>query len=95
MKEYSVDELPQRNEYVIGGFVGVRHIVVNYHKDGSVTRTTNGIEENYATQKDFHDALEEMYQYSEWLDNWNSKWTITKLLTVLMRNVFCWKWRNN
>ena len=66
------EELPQRNEYVVGGFGGLRHIVVNYHIDGSVTRTINGVDENYATQKEFHDALEEIDQkYSEWLDKWN------------------------
>lgn len=65
-------ELPQRNEYITGGFDGIQHIVVNYHKDGSVTRTINGVDENYATQKYFHDALEQIYKkYTEWLDKWN------------------------
>lgn len=72
MKEYTNDELPQRHEYGVGGFGGLRHIVVNYHKNGSVTRTVNNVDEQYATQKDFHNALEKMHQeYSNFLDRWN------------------------
>lgn len=69
MKMYTNNQLPRRNEYVCGGFGGLRHIVVNYKEDGSVIRTINGKDEYYATQADFQAACDLAYEsYLAWLD---------------------------
>lgn len=55
------DRLPQRNEYVVGGY-DIQHIIINFHEDGTVVRTINGEDEFYATWEDFNVACERNYQ---------------------------------
>ena len=74
-----------------------QHIVVNYHEDGSVTRTINGMAEEYATQEDFHADCEAAYNESlDALDKCNRpgpswkywlislKWTYSQIKSAIV-----------